>query len=376
MHESLENFLPFDVTGIGEVNGLYYGKNQSSGEPIMLDRRGTGWHGLIVGKPETGALLCSKLEVFQAWHKYPGDEIMVIDPFGEYEDLREKLQGQKIYLAPHSGVRINPFDVEIGAYDATEWVSMQSDFICAFCEAAIGKNYSLNEIQRSVIDRCVRQLYESYMQKKSAAPTLGDFHDLLMQQPEADARLIAIELEKYCIGSWTPFIGSTNVNFQNRFVVYSLANVDAYACDPEDRDLFETWREVGMQVCFAAIRNRIMRNGQNGIRTWVYLPHLELLATSPFCTHCVQTVWKRSRKQGGILTGISCNSKASFEDQRVMQIMANSSVITVTANQKNNSTAISSTLALTQQEMQYLESNEQTSGLIQANGQTVPFALG
>ena len=42
-------------------------------------------------------------------------------------------------------------------------ITMKADFIASICEAATGSRYPLTPIQKSVIDRCVKNVYREYI---------------------------------------------------------------------------------------------------------------------------------------------------------------------------------------------------------------------
>ena len=160
-------------------------------------------------------------------------------------------------------------------------VTVKSDYISALCEAAIGGHYGLNPIQASVIDRCVRRIYEPYIQHmdslkrqgstvtcdRNATPTLRDFYEVLRRQPEPDADYLRISLEKYCVGSYDTFAYKTNVDTTRRFITYDIS------------DIGTGLKEMGMQVCLEDIWNRTVANRKRGIRTWIYIDEFYRAAT-------------------------------------------------------------------------------------------------
>ena len=80
-------------------NGVYYGKNSISGEPIIIDRRQSGLNpnGFVFGTPGSGKSLLSKSEMVQVLLNTK-DHVVVIDPEFEYTSLAELLNGKVIFL--------------------------------------------------------------------------------------------------------------------------------------------------------------------------------------------------------------------------------------------------------------------------------------
>ncbi len=51
----------------------------------------------------------------------------------------------------------------------------------------------LNSRHKSIIDRCIRKLYlDIAMSKEKYIPVMSDFYDLLMKQPEEEARILPL----------------------------------------------------------------------------------------------------------------------------------------------------------------------------------------
>ena len=76
----------------------------------------------------------------------------------------------------------------------------------------------LNSRQKSIIDRCVRKLYiDIARSREKYIPIMSDFYDLLLEQPEEEAKDIALSLELFISDSLNIFNHQTNVDVDNRF---------------------------------------------------------------------------------------------------------------------------------------------------------------
>lgn len=137
------------------------------------------------------------------------------------------------------------------------------------CEQCIGD--SLNSRQKSIIDRCVRKLYiDIARSREKYIPTMSDFYDLLLKQPEEEAKDIALSLELFVSGSLNIFNHQTNVDVDNRFTVYGI------------RDLGAELSPITMLVMMESIRQRIVENGKKGKATWLYIDEFHVLLNSEF----------------------------------------------------------------------------------------------
>ena len=132
------------------------------------------------------------------------------------------------------------------------------------CEQCIGD--SLNSRQKSIIDRCVRKMYIDIARgREKYIPVMSDFYDILMEQPEDEAKDIALSLELFVNGSLNIFNHQTNVDVDNRFTVYGI------------RDLGTELSPITMLVMMESIQNRIVENGQKGKATWLYIDEFHVL---------------------------------------------------------------------------------------------------
>lgn len=137
------------------------------------------------------------------------------------------------------------------------------------CEQCIGD--SLNSRQKSIIDRCVRKMYiDIARSREKYIPVMSDFYDILMAQPEEEAKEIALSLELFVNGSLNIFNHQTNVDVDNRFVVYGI------------RDLGTELSPITMLVMMESIQQRIVENGKRGKATWLYIDEFHVLLNSEY----------------------------------------------------------------------------------------------
>jgi len=119
------------------------------------------------------------------------------------------------------------------------------------CEQCIGEG--LNFRQKSIVDRCVRKLYiDIARSREKYISIMNDFYDLLLAQPEEEAKDIALSLELFVNGSLNIFNHQTNVDVDNRFTVYGI------------RDLGTELSPITMLVMMESIQHRIVENGKKG----------------------------------------------------------------------------------------------------------------
>ena len=218
-------FVPFTTQELfqgGEA--LYYGLNALSNNMIMVDRkRLKNPNGLILGTPGSGKSFSAKREMTNAF-LITEDDIIVCDPEAEYYPLVQKLGGQVIRISPISTDYINPLDINVNYSEEENPLTLKSDFILSMCELIVGGKDGLQPVEKTIIDRSVRMVYQDYLSDPvpEKMPILEDLYNILRDQKEPEAQRIATALEIYVHGSLNVFNHRTNVDVNNRFVCYDI----------------------------------------------------------------------------------------------------------------------------------------------------------
>ena len=224
-------FIPFITQELFQTGeALYYGLNALSNNMILCDRKQLkNPNGLILGTPGSGKSFAAKREMTNAF-LITDDDIIICDPEAEYFSLVQRLGGQVIRLSPTGkGIDgkpqyVNPMDINLNYSEDDSPLALKSDFILSLCELVIGGKEGLQPVDKTVIDRAVRNVYRPYLADPDPAkmPVLGDLYNELLQQPEPEAARIAAALELYVSGSLNVFNHRTNVELSNRLVCFDI----------------------------------------------------------------------------------------------------------------------------------------------------------
>ena len=233
-------FVPFTTQELFQ-NGkeaLYYGINALSNNLIMVDRKLLkNPNGLILGTPGSGKSFSAKREIANCF-LLTNDDVIICDPEAEYAPLVDRLHGQVIKISPTSTNYINPMDLNLDYSDDESPLSLKSDFILSLCELIVGGKDGLQPVQKTIIDRCVRLVYQTYLNdpRPENMPILEDLYNLLRSQEEKEAQYIATALEIYVTGSLNVFNHQSNVDINNRIVCYDI------------KELGKQLKKIGMLV--------------------------------------------------------------------------------------------------------------------------------
>ena len=156
-----------------EGEPLYYGLNALSNNLIMVDRKRLKTpNGLILGTPGSGKSFSAKREITNAY-LITDDDVIVCDPEGEYYPLVERFHGQVVKISPASSHYINPMDMNLNYSDDDNPLSLKSDFLLSLCELIVGGREGLQPIEKTVIDRAVRLVYQPYLADPPARKHAG-----------------------------------------------------------------------------------------------------------------------------------------------------------------------------------------------------------
>jgi len=135
-----------------------------------------------------------------------------------------------------------------------------------------------------------------------------------------EASDILLTLELYTTGSFSLFATPTNVNINNRFVVFDI------------KDLSSEIKTLGMLVVLDQIWNRMAMNREKNKRTWIYIDEIYLLFQNEYSENFLFTLFKRSRKWGGIITGITQNVEDLLRSDLARTMLANSTEFLILFN--------------------------------------------
>lgn len=256
-------FVPFTTQELFQSGKetIYYGLNALSNNLIMVDRKKLkNPNGLILGTPGSGKSFSAKREITNAF-LVSDDDIIVCDPEAEYTALVRKLEGQVIKISPSSTQYINPMDINANYSEEDNPIALKADFVLSLCELIVGGKEGLQPVEKTVIDRCVHQIYQKYFEdpRPENMPILQDLYEALLNQEEKEAKHVATALEIYVTGSLNLFNHRTNVDVQNRFVCYDI------------KELGKQLKKIGMLVVQDQVWGRVTANRNAGKATRYYM---------------------------------------------------------------------------------------------------------
>ena len=358
-------FVPFTTQELFQ-NGkeaLYYGLNALSNNLIMVDRKLLkNPNGLILGTPGSGKSFSAKREITNAF-LVTDDDIIVCDPEAEYTALVQRFEGQVIKISPSSTQYINPMDINSNYSEEDNPIALKADFILSLCELIVGGKEGLQPVEKTVIDRCVHQIYQEYFKdpRPEKMPLLEDLYEALLEQEEKEAHHVATALEIYVKGSLNLFNHRTNVNINNRLVCYDI------------KELGKQLKKIGMLIVQDAVWGRVTANRNAGKTTRYYMDEFHLLLKEEQTAAYSVEIWKRFRKWGGIPTGITQNVKDLLSSHEVENIFENSDFVYMLNQAAGDRAILAKQLNISTHQLSYVTHSGEGEGLLFYGNVILPF---
>lgn len=361
--EALSVLMPFRVQEIKDNKGIYYGQNVISKNMIIADRRQLlNGNSFILGVSGAGKSFTAKQEIVSTMLREANTDVIIIDPEKEYGSVVNAMGGEVIKISATSDNHINAMDMTDEYGDGANPVILKSEFILSLCEQLIGgKNLGAKE--KSIIDRCTARVYREYQQNgyRREPPTLQDFHRDLLEQPEVEAKEIALAIELFVTGSLNTFAKQTNVDTNNRLICYDIL------------DLGKQLLPIGMLVVLDSILNRITMNRAKGRNTFIFIDEIYLLFQHEYSANFLFTLWKRVRKYGAFCTGITQNVDDLLQSHTARTMLANSEFIVMLNQASTDRIKLAELLNISDLQMSYITNVGAGQGLVKVGSSLVPF---
>ena len=349
-------FVPFTTQELFQTGkeSLYYGLNALSNNLIMVDRKLLkNPNGLILGTPGSGKSFAAKREIANAF-LVTDDDIIISDPEAEYRPLVEHFGGQVIKISPTSDQYINPMDINMNYSEDDNPIMLKADFILSLCELIVGGKDGLLPVEKTVIDRCIHQIYQRYFEdpRPENMPLLEDLYKELLKQDEPEAKHVATALEIYVKGSLNLFNHRTNVNITNRIVCYDI------------KELGKQLKKIGMLIIQDQVWGRVSSNREAGKSTRYYLDEMHLLLKEEQTAAYTVEIWKRFRKWGGIPSGITQNVKDLLASKEVENIFENSDFVIMLNQAVGDRAILAKQLNISPHQLSYVTHSGEGEGLL------------
>lgn len=296
----LAMLMPYKTQELNDVGGIYYGVNQLSQNVIFADKKKLKNHnGLILGQSGSGKSVFAKSEIICTFANFVEDQLIIIAPQLEYNDLAYEVDGTVISFDSNKEAYVNPMDVDFEGVDygrLREIISDKADFILSLLSSCLKRDMLPEE--QGIVDSVIEKVYsENYAMRKrlngmneeesefnvpgymrsdavvitaetnmsneeqirAYSPTLQDVYQGLLDEGSNLAAHLAAAMEIFVNGSLNLFNHRTNVDLSNRFIVFDLSG------------LKDNLRITAMLIMMETVRSKIKENAKEGRWTHLYI---------------------------------------------------------------------------------------------------------
>ena len=332
--------------------------NNFSGNLLLCNRANLlNQSTIITGVPGSGKSFSAK-ELITFLALATQDDILVCDPEREYYALGQALGGEVSRIAAGSPDHINAMDMVEGYGDGGNPVVDKSEFILSLFEQL--DRGGIGPLQKSIIDRCVDAVYAAY-KRGGPVPTLCVLREKLLEQPEEEARDLALALELFTTGSLDAFAHETNVDTQNRIVIYDIM------------DLGRQLKTMGLLIITDAMLNRVTENWRKGKRTHLFIDEFHVVFQNPYSADFFDSAWRRFRKRGAYPTAITQNVEYLLDSVQASTMLSNSEMLILLNQAPSDREKLAALLNISPEQTSYITNAPAGCGLLRYGGALVPF---
>lgn len=357
--ESLAVFIPFKVQEIQDRGGIYYGENAISHNLIMCNKANLmNQASFVLGVPGAGKSFSVK-ELIAFLILNTDDDILICDPEGEYAPLVEAMGnlGSVIRISAGGQDRLNAMYMVEG-YGDNNPVVVKSEFIMSLIEQIDKKG--VGPQHKSIIDRCITNVYRNAA-GTGTIPTLCTLRDMLLEQPEPEAKQIALSLELYTTGSLDIFGKQSNVDLDKRVVVFDIHGLGAQL------------KPTGLLVITDTMLNRVTVNWRKGKRTHVFIDEFHVVFENEYSGNFFNSAWRQFRKRNAYPTAITQNVEYLLDSVQASTMLSNSEFIVMLNQAASDREKLAKLLNISNEQMSYITNADAGCGLIKYGSALVPF---
>lgn len=282
---------------------------------------------------------------------------------GEYGPLIEAFKGQTLNISTNSNTYINPFDSSLEYANDEEAINNKIEFSLAFIESIVSSS-GLSGEQKTLVDRCTKNMYEEYQLHnfdEQYQPDFIKFYEELLKQPEQEAKNLALVIERYVLGAMDIFARKTNIEIKNRFISFNIS------------ELPRSIQTTGYLVILEHIMNRLKKNTGLGKHTWIFIDEFHVLLANQYSADYIAKIYKTGRKQNAIPTIITQNIADVIKNEQGCKILSNSEFAMILKQKPLDLPAICKIFDISDEESKYVIDSPAGQGIVVYGEDKVAF---
>jgi len=305
--------------------GFCYGINPINKSLIELDRKTLGSPtGFILGTKDNEDTFTAKEEIINAFIN-TNDDIIIIDPTGQYDRLVTNLGGEIINICNKSSSNINPFEISLHPHYESNCPPIDKyAFIINLYNYLIPTGRELNSKNRDIIETILNELLADYDKSsfQGDPPTIKDFYNKL--KGSKDTKILADILDIFIKEKSNMFNSKTNIKINNR--------VNSFNISKFDKKLQPLVMLLTLEYIWDRSVGKLMKehDGDTKKRGWIYINKIDTLFNANKEADYLYQIYRLSRPQGIMLTGVTHNVEPMLETDTGSSMICNSDFIQTT----------------------------------------------
>lgn len=384
---------PFASCEICDENGIVLGINRRYQSLVNIDifnaKKYKNANIAILGTTGSGKTFCELTMALRM--RIQGIQTFIIAPDKAHEFQRAcyHIDGSYIRISPGAKSCINIMDIrpaanpiaeyldEMDAAENDSWLSQKSSQLLTFFHILIP---DLTNEEEQLVDEAIIKTYALFKithdndsifvhgtnkTKVKKMPIIGDLYDVLKENKYT--RRVANILGRFVTGSASSFNQQTNVDLDNKFIVFDL------------QELSGTMKAVGMFIVMDFLWSKIKENRTE--RKAIFIDEGWQLIGASSDTRAadfVYRIFKIIRGYGGsaIFATQDLSDLFAFENGKYGKaIISNSKIKIVLGLESQEAKCVQETLQLTKNELRSIVNFNRGEGLICANNNKVPVYI-
>lgn len=246
----------------------------------------------------------------------------------------------------------------VDGYGENNPIVVKSEFIMSLIEQIDKKG--VGPQHKSIIDRCITNVYRNAAED-GTVPTLCTLRDMLLEQPEPEAKQIALSLELYTTGSLDIFGKQSNVDLDKRIVVFDIHGLGSQL------------KPTGLLVITDTMLNRVTLNWKKGKRTHVFIDEFHVVFENEFSAQFFNSAWRQFRKRNAYPTAITQNVEYLLDSVQASTMLSNSEFVIMLNQAASDREKLARLLNISNEQMSYITNADAGCGLIKYGSALVPF---
>lgn len=385
------SFFPFSSAEICDEHGIVLGVNRRYSSVVNMDifntKKYKNANVAILGTTGAGKTYTELLMAMR--FRYQGIQVFIITPDKAHEIQRvcNHLDGSYITISPGAKSCINVMEIrpvvspiaeyldEQDSYEQRSWLTQKASQLLTFFHILIP---DLTNEEEQLVDEAIIKTYNEFgithkndsvyipgTKTLKSMPIIGDLYEVLRQND--DTHRVANILGRFVTGSASSFNHQTNVDLNNKFIVFDL------------EDLQGTMKAVGMFVCMDYLWSRIKENRTERKAILIDEGWQLIGASSDVrAADFVYRIFKIIRGYGGsaIFATQDISDLFAFQDGKYGKaIISNSKTKIILGLEQQEAKAVQDVLQLTKNEVRSITNFNRGEGLICANNNKVPVFI-